>query len=314
MCVAGKRKHSERNESHQKFLISSSLCSRDDKSNRKSSLLNNQVTNNNIICHHNSANSFNQKALPNQLLIKLAKDSIEQKNNKNIIALHEPDVNDKCSTNNSNKNHQNFEKNFKEIIKLKNIFKAKRFVITNSAENLNNIRNIKLQIEKSQDGVDEADKCLTRYKLIESNGNENATQDESSNAFESTSIITNANGCSKSHRDRRKSFLKALSVRESPSDVNAIKIKYVSQQIRGLTDGCVNSNSHATIENSFRNNVGVHEKSSVITNPYSIPNIMINGNVTDLSDQTGSGALGQCETSVGKLTLLPFLLLDFGIF
>lgn len=280
------------------------MCSRDDKSNRKSSLLNNsksdfhEVTNN---YHHNLANSFNQKVLPNQLLIKLAKDSIEQKNNRNITAQHEPDVNDKSSTNNSNKNHQNFEKNFKEIIKLKNIFKAKRFVITNSAENLNNFRNIKLQIEKSQDGVDEADECLTRYKLIETNGSENATQDESSNVSENTPINMNANGCSKSHRDRRKSFLKAVPVRESPNDVSAIKIKYVSQQIRGLTDGRANSNSHATIENSFRNNAGVHENSLVITNTvYSIPNIMINGNVTDLSDQTASGALGQCQTSVGK--------------
>lgn len=310
MCVAGKRKPSERSEAHHPFIISSSLCSSDDKSNKKSTLLNNrsdfhEVTNNDVIYHHNSRNSFNQKVLPNQLLMKLAKDSIEHKNNKNIVAaIHETDVNDKSSTtNNANKNHhQNFEKNFKEIIKLKNIFKAKRFIITNSsAENLNNFRNIKLQIEKSQDGVDEADECLTHYKLIESNGNENATHDDSSNDFESVPFSTNANGCSKSHR--RKSFLKALSAHhESPNDVSAIKIKHVSQQTRGLTDGCVNSNSHDAIENCFRNCVDAHEKSSVIntTNTYSIPNIMINGNVTDLSDQTAMEAIEHSENSVGK--------------
>lgn len=297
MCVAGGK---ARIENHQQFIISSSLCSSDDKSNRKSSLLNNnnksdfhEVTNNAVIYHHNSANSFNQKVLPNQLLERLAKESIEHRNNKNIIANHEADVNDK----------HHHQKNFKDIIKLKNIFNAKRFIITNSTENLNNFRNIKLRIEKSQDGVDETDECLTRrarYKLIEPNGNENATQDESSNAFESNPFNTNANGCLKSHRDRRKSFQKAYSTRESSNDVSAIKIKYVSQQIRGLTDGCVNSNSHATVENCLRNIAGVHEKSSVITNTYSIPNIMINGNVTDLTDQTAGEAFGHCGSSAGK--------------
>lgn len=155
-------------------------------SNGNNSILNNKNDFNNVtnkVYHHingtvNNSNNLNgtlcvnnQNGVSKSVIINIDKNTLDYKNNKNLILNQQQnkvDINGNNTTTNNN-NHQNnyhhanhhqiYEKHLNGINQLKkNGLPTKRFIITNGGvENCDNQKNGKFQITKNGNGYDQPD-------------------------------------------------------------------------------------------------------------------------------------------------------------
>lgn len=301
MCVAGNYK--EPKSSHHQHCITHKPNDANIKSNLS---LNNKngfvsVTNNQIhLIHHITDNlcKHNQTESSRSVPKCFGKNNLNFKNNKNLIYsqnLSKSDMkylrDDETAANKDFDTLESCENKLNGINQLKSVFHAKRFIMTNVADLLN----FKLKIAKQDDCIEPSDP---------------KSDDKPLSAFESAPnnlICQKLDGHSKpisiEHTKRFTKNHSPHSVNESSSDFSpTIKINYASRQFSGLTNGYVTSNSHAKNENNFHDGSS-HERTENATNEKSIPNIVINGNATDLNDKMVNGAANQAKSSIGKLLL-----------
>lgn len=363
MCVAGKylspisQKTSNRHQDQQQYIISNNRETFNTNNNGDSkssngihstSNLNNKsdfnCVTNKIYHHHINGNSLcnnNQNSIAKSVILGFDKNTLDYKNNKNMILnrhKNKADINGNNTLTNNNYNQssayasqQIYEKHLNSINHLKSGLHAKRFIITNEIENFDTKKNVKFQLVKPQNAVE-------LQEHLHTNGNGNVTKEKAPNVLEiipsnvnihkvnehlngfymnghNNNNVKNGNGIEstaaqnlksaeshlKSHEKTRNGFVRNCSHNNTTNgrsnECSTIKINYVSRQTRG---GYVTTNSQATNENHLQD-TSLHEKPKRATNTPSVPNIVINGNSTDLSDKRVNGTDDEEENSSGKL-------------
>lgn len=367
MCVAGKyssplsQKPSNRNQDQQQYIISNNRETFNTNNNGDSkcsngihstSNLNNKsdfnCVTNKIYHHHINGNSLcnnNQNSIAKSVILGYDKNTLDYKNNKNMILnrhKNKADINGNNTLTNNNYNQSNayasqqiYEKHLNSINHLKSGLHAKHFIIANEIEHFDTKKNVKFQLAKPQNGVDSVEH-------LNNIGNGNVTKDKAPNVLEiiptnvnihkvnghlngfymsghnnmkngteptAAQNLKSAESHSKPHEKTRNGFVRNCSHNGRSNECSTIKINYVSRQIRG---GYVNTNAQATNENHSQDN-SLHEKPKRATNTPSVPNIVINGTSTDLCDIRPDGTDDEEESSTGKLwpNLFPIALFMF---
>jgi hypothetical protein len=329
VCVAGNHSSSlSCNESayykdHRQYLINnkSSSLSRDDKvPNESDSVLNNNKSESHSLTnqenHHPLNGSLcrnNQNEVSKYVILNFDKNTLEYKNNKNLILkqtsieLNRYDSNNKHSMNNNNinrsitrENHHNFEKHLNDINQLKKELQEKRFIVKNTPEICDNLNNIKLL--KPNDGVCQSMGSLSpKIEAFHVKGTGQLTIDQAPNDLKAF--------CSQKGNEHLKAFektegrpLEAFDKNCSPNtrtNLAAIKTNILRQK-RSPTNRFVSSNGFATNENHFHG-TSLHESPKNTTNAKSIPCIVIQGNASDLNNKTFNGVVERRGNSSGKL-------------
>jgi hypothetical protein len=301
----------------------------------------NGVTNNKIYHHingNNNNNNNNENAVSKAVILGFDKNKLDYKNNKNLILNQQQnkvDINGNNSLTNNNYNrtsdyehHQMYEKHLNGINQLKKEIHMKRFIITNGVnDNIINLRNTKFKIVDQAKEVevvqvnDDEPNIPTNANIHKVNGhlsgfysngqnmrngqNVRITELSTNGHTKNGGVKVNENGCAKAQNSTRKSFARNCSTTNNmmngrSNDFSTIKINYVSRQVHHgtISNGYVSTNGHAT------NGNGMHEKTKNAFNTTpNIPNIVINGNATELSDKMVNGALVEEkneESSMGK--------------
>lgn len=252
----------------------------------------------NKILHHVNGNLYatDQKAISKSVLLCFGKDTLEQKNKKNMLLNHNQN---KVNVNRFNdfEKTQNNEKHLNGV----NHLIEDRFIIKDDAVNCDAFKSIKLQCAPGAESV--ALPAVTPSEpLRQTNGH--VVNGEASNSDEVNGFNCNVhklNGQMKSHEKAQSNVRN-----ESTTDLSTIKINYVPRQIRPL-NGCVGSKGLTANEN-FSHAISLHDNPKNVTNRKSIPNIIINGSPTDLSDKTISGVLesglmGELDFKVKNLNI-----------
>lgn len=285
--------------------------------NNSNSILNNKSELNSVSnkLHHDYKN---QNGVAKSVIIGFDKNTLDYKNNKNLILnqkQNKVDINGNSTMTNNYYNQSNNQKNLNGVKPTKSEVHSKRFIITNCVENCDKLRNVMFHIVKPQNGVDQPD---VRDGLLLINGSGCAAKDETPNALENIPNNVNIhkvngfhlsdpvrNGTSaevpanvqilKSPNEKpRNGFIRNCSHNARPNDFSTIKINYVSRQVRAPTNGFVCTNGKAANGNRL------HDTSKTATNMSSIPNIVINGSASDVCDK----AAEKDDSSIGKQT--PF--------
>lgn len=345
MCVAGKKSSplSNRHQDQQQYIISNNRETFNTNNNGDSkcsngihstSNLNNKsdfnCLTNKIYHHHINGNSLcnnNQNSIAKSVILGFDKNTLDYKNNKNMILnrhKNKADINGNNTLTNNNYNQssayasqQIYEKHLNSINHLNSGLHAKRFIISNEIENFET----KKKFQKPQNDV-------VQQEHVQTNGNGNATKDKAPNVVEIIPANVNihkVNGhlngfymnghnnmrngtesnaaqnlkSAESDAKARNGFVRNCShttTNGRSNECSTIKINYVSRQVRG---GYLNTNAQVTNDNHSQDN-SLHEKPKRATNTPSVPNIVINGNSTDLSDKKVNGTDDEEECSSGK--------------
>lgn len=235
----------------------------------------------NKILHHVNGNLYatDQKAISKSVMLCFGKDTLEQKNKKNMLLNHNQN---KVNVNRFNdfEKTQNYEKHLNGI----NQLIEERFIIKDDVEHCDSYKSIKLQSTPGVESV--ALPTVTPSEpLLQTNGH--VVNGEASNSVEVIPFNCNVhklNGQAKSHEKAQSNIRN-----EYTTDLSTIKINYVPRQIRP-TNGCVSSKGLTTNEN-HSHAISLHDNPKNVTNRKSIPNIRINGSLTDLSDRTINGVV-----------------------
>jgi hypothetical protein len=359
VCVTGKnssplsqKASNNRHQDQQQYIISNNRETFNTNNNGDSkssngtihstSNLNNKsdfnCVTNKIYHHHINGNSLcnnNQNSIAKSVILGFDKNTLDYKNNKNMILnRHKNNGNNTLTNNNYNQSsayasQQIYEKHLNSVNHLKSV---KHFIITNEIENFDTKKNVKFQLVKPQNGVETQQE---HHHHLHTNGNGNVTKDKAPNVLEiiPTNVnIHKVNGhlngfymsghnnmkngtestvaaapnlkSAESHSKTRNGFVRNCShgnntTNGRSNECSTIKINYVSRQTRGGYVN-VNTNAQATNDNHLQD-VSLHEKPKRATNTPSVPNIMINGNSTDLSDKRVNGTDDEEESSSGKL-------------
>jgi hypothetical protein len=267
------------------------------------------------------------------------KNTLDYKNNKNMILnrhKNKADINGNNTLTNNNYNQSNayasqqiYEKHLNSINHLKSGLHAKNFIIANEIENFDTKKTVKFHHAKPQNGVE-------TVEPLNNIGNGNVTKDKAPNVLEiiptnvnihkvnghlngfymnghnnmkngntettTTQNLKSAESHLKPHEKTRNGFVRNCSHNGRSNECSTIKINYVSRQIRG---GYVNTNAQATSEN-YSQDTSLHERPKRATNTPSVPNIVINGNSTDLCDIRLNRTDDEEESATGKLLAKPF--------
>lgn len=283
---------------------------------------------NKIYHHHINGNSLcnnNQNSIAKSVILGYDKNTLDYKNNKNMILnrhKNKADINGNNTMTNNNYNQSNayasqqiYEKHLNSINHLKSGLHAKHFIIANEIENfdtkkkfqkpqnvvepqepLNNIGNGNVTKTKAPNVLEIIPTNVNIHKV---NGHLNGfyTSGHNMKNGSETAVqnLKSAESHSKPHEKSRNGFVRNCSHNGRSNECSTIKINYVSRQIRG---GYVNTNAQATNENHSQDN-SLHEKPKRATNTPSVPNIVINGNSTDLCDIRLNGTDDE-ESSTGK--------------
>jgi hypothetical protein len=354
VCVAGKnspslsQKPSNRNQDQQQYIISNNRetfntnnhgDSKGSNGIHSTSNLNNKsdfnCVTNKIYHHHINGNSLcnnNQNSIAKSVILGYDKNTLDYKNNKNMILnrhKNKADINGNNTLTNNNYNQSNayasqqiYEKHLNSINHLKSGLHAKHFIIANEIENFDTK---KFHQTKPQNGCEP-------QEPLNNIGNGNVTKDKAPNVLEiiPTNVnIHKVNGhlngfymsghnnmkngletakSAESNSKGRNGFVRNCSHNGRSNECSTIKINYVSRQTRG---GYVNTNANAQATNeNHSQDVSLHEKPKRATNTPSVPNIVINGNSTDLCDIRLNGTDDEEESSEGKpwpnLFICPF--------
>lgn len=269
--LTGKHKHplkecdNHHQSEHQQYIISNNRTSSSNgtnngdlnNSNGNSLILNNNasVTNNNKVYHHhiNSNNNVlcnnNQNGVSKSVILNYDKNTLEYKNNKNLIlnrhqqskvdtsstaannfnngTNHHSSSNGFTNNNHLHHNHQIYEKHLNGINQLKNeLLHSKKHYITNGVENCvdNHQRSNKFHVAKNHlnNGIDETDNHL---------------------------LHTTANGIlSKSHHHNSRSLQHIGNRDNSGSNVlENIPTNVNIHKVNGSLNGLLSSNGHSRI-------------------------------------------------------------------
>lgn len=162
------------------------------------------------------------------------------------------------------------------INQLKNIFHAKRFIMTNVVDKWDSLLQLKLK-KARQDDCTVVNDTLSDDKPADS------------------SDCPTPEGQSKPPECIKRAPKSGARL-ASDNHCRTAKINYVPRQFCGLTS----FNSHARSGNNFHDS-NLHEKEETSTNKKGIPNIIINGSASDFNDKLANVELQQNRVIAGKL-------------